>query len=324
MGHRIPNLAVMIIVASQIGCGKKSSDSSGSSATAASTITLQIASTTLTAGATTVIYVTGGSGSYTNAYASEGTIHAQSANTYAYTAPTSPASSIVSISISDSSGNIGSGAILISGTTATTTTASSCGGTFTATIGGVSATMYVVQGSGNYIGGYLYMASYYYPLIGTCTLSSGTGSLSFTNVANGASYSGTVSLSGTQLSISGTMTSGGSSYAWTATSQTAAATFTTPAYSCQGNYNATIGSNTGSITIVQDGSGNVAGYLYLLGYIYALSGTCNANGGAVSITNHTTGSRYTGTATYSGSKVNMSGSFITSPGATYSWSASQQ
>lgn len=325
--------AMMIFLAATLGCSKDSSNSSAS--TAASTLTLALSSSTVAPGGSATVTVSGGSGSYTTASASEGILNLTSPNTYTFTAPSSATNPTVTLTISDSLGATGSANIYVSSdsggvtgvgsNSSSTSSSTSCEGTYDANIAGVSATLYVVQGSSNYIGGLIYMFNFYYPIIGTCSLSNGSGSISFTNVVDSSPYSGTITLSGSQLSISGTMTSsGGTGYSWTASSQTAAATFTSPIYSCQGNYNATIGSNSGQITIVQDGNGNVAGYLYLQGYVYALVGTCSANGGSVSMVNYTTGSTYTGTATYSSSKVNMSGTFTTTGGVAYSWSASQQ
>lgn len=323
MKLRLHAFAIMTVAAAAlIGCDKNSGASSSSGAAATSIVTLQTATSTLAPGASTTVTVTGGSGTYTSAYASQGTIYQQSNNIYVYTAPSSPTASTTTFTIYDSAGAVGTGYILISGGGSNTTSASSCGGSYSATIGGISATLFVVQGSGGYIGGYLYMSNYYYPVIGSCSFTGGSGSISFTNIVDSATYSGSVALSGTQLAISGTMTSsGGSTFSWNATSQTPAATFTEPTYSCQGNYDATVATNTGTITLVQDGGGNVAGYLYLQGYVYALTGTCNANGGSVSLTNRTTGSLYTGTTVYNGSTVNMSGSFTTTSGSTYTWSA---
>ena len=76
------------------------------------------------------------------------------------------------------------------------------------------------------------------------------------------------------------------------------------------------------MTLVSNGSGNLAGYLYLQGYYYALVGTCGAS--TISLSNLTTGSPYVGTWSSNGSDIYMSGTFTVTSGATYNWSASSR
>jgi hypothetical protein len=182
-----------------------------------------------------------------------------------------------------------------------------------------------VEDVSGYVGGYLYLGGYYYPMSGSCSISGTTGSISLTNWDFGTTYTGTITVSGSSASISGTLTdSGGTSYSWSGilTGLFSASTIT---QTCEGTYTATINGNSGTIYLFADSGGNVIGDLNLVGYNYVLAGTCVVNGtsGSVTLSNMTTGSSYSGTVAV-GSSISMSGSFALSSGSGYSWSATSQ
>jgi len=185
-------------------------------------------------------------------------------------------------------------------------------------IAGTSGTMALVQDSSGYVGGYLYVSGYYYPVSGSC---SGT-SITLTNWDYGTTYTGTVS-SG---SMSGTMTvSGGTTYSWSATLSSYLSSHTIT-QTCEGTYTATINGRSATLYLFADSYGNVAGDIYLSGYNYSVIGTCIVNGstsGSIALTNMTTNSTYTGTVTV-GTSISMSGTFALYGGSTYSWSAVSQ
>jgi hypothetical protein len=281
-------------------------------------------SASISAGQSTTITVSGGSGTYTSAYASEGSIYQSSNNVFTYTAAASPTTSSVTITVYDSAGQVGYGYVGISGTTTSTSSTYSCGGTYTADISGISATLTLVHGSGDYVAGYFYMYNYYYPVVGSCVFNGSSGTINVSDLINGYTYSGTVGLSGSQVAMSGSIVAAGYTYSWTATSQSSVASISVPSTTCQGTYSATIAGNAGTIALVQNGSNNVAGYMLLQGYYYALQGTCTP-GGSISFTNLTSQSTYSGTSTLSGTATSsMSGTFYATNGSTYSWSATRQ
>lgn len=274
-------------------------------------------------------YPTGGTSPYTFSVYSGGGSLSQTSGTYSiYYAPSSAGTSI--IRVVDAAGNVIYYTITISTSSTTTTTttttssSSSCEGAYSVSLNGTSGTMYLVQDSTGYLGGYMYLSGYYYFMSGTCSLSSSTGSISLYNWQFGSQYSGTITVSGSSASISGSMTSNSTSYSWSA-SRSSLFGASTITQSCEGTYSATIGSNTGTIYLFGDSGGNVIGELYMLGYHYVLAGTCIVNGttGTISMTNLTVNSSYTGTVTV-GSSISMSGTFTTSAGSSYSWSGVSQ
>jgi hypothetical protein len=265
-----------------------------------------------------MISVSGGSGTYVSATASQGAMANLGNGQFTYTAPTSAISAVVTITITDSNGLVGYTYLTLSGVTSTGTSATgmSCEGTYDTNISGIAATLYLVSDAASSVSGFINMLGYYYPVIGSCTVG---GALSLQNLPLSQTYSGAASLASTgQVSLGGYLyTSGGSTYTWAALSRSAAVTVTTPASSCEGTYTATIASNSGTLTLVEDGNGSLAGSLYLSGYYYAIIGSCSGLGGSITMTNLTTGSSYSGTINAIGM---MNGTFTTGS-ATYSWSA---
>lgn len=94
-----------------------------------------------------------------------------------------------------------------------------CEGTYSATIGANSGTIYLFADSGGVVIGDLYLQGYQYVLAGTCVVTGSTGTVQLTNLTSGSSYSGTVTI-GSSISMSGTFTtSAGSAYSWSSVSQ---------------------------------------------------------------------------------------------------------
>ena len=299
-----------------------SSDAPAPVAAAAVTNTLlvTVSSPTVNLGGTVTVSVSGGSGTYTSAMASQGTIVQSLPGLYTFTAPVSTTSTSFDITITDSTGAMGSAIVTLpSGTT--TGTAASCGGTYTLTINtNLSATMTLVEDASGNVAGNIKMVGYYYPVVGTCTTNGTAGTLTLQELVNGNTYTASVTALGGQNTLAGTLvTAGGANYPWTASSQSTSTITTTPATNCEGSFNATLGVNTATMTLVEDGTGNIAGYLLLQGYYYALGGTCT--GAAISFSNFTTGSQYTGTVSGTGAAVSMAGTYIIPGGTPYNWTA---
>lgn len=320
----------LMAAAAQVACGHKSSTAADASQApvVASSLSVYAASSIVALGATTTITVSGGSGTYVTAVATLGSLVATGATTFTYTAPASATTAYETVTITDSNGLSGSTYLTISGATGTTTGTSgttSCSGTYTVSLGGVPATMVLVGGSGNYVAGYLDMWNYKFSLYGSCTITGTSGTITVTEGQRNSTFNGTVSLSGSTISMTGTASnslSGGGTANWTATSTTSAVTVAAPtSNSCQGTYNATIGPNTGQILLTQDGNGKIGGVMVIQGYYYALYGTCS--GTSINFTNVTSGSTYTGTATFTTSGATLSGSYVISGGTTYNWSATR-
>lgn len=326
---RVLILLLTALLALTNNCSKSSEsgdsgDSTSSTTSSANSITLVVSNYSLSLSESTTITVSGGTGSYVSATATQGSIYASSSNSYVYTSPPSISDSSVTVTITDSDGNTGVAYLSISGSSSdSTSTITSCAGTYTASMNGISAKVYIVSDADENIAGYIYMTNYYYPISGYCSVSS--GSISFRELSIGNYYTGSISTnSSSQLTISGNIQTSSSNYSWSATSSTTVTTTTNQSYSCEGQYSATIAGNSGTLLLVSDGSYNVAGYLYLQGYYYAFKGTCDTSSGSVSMSNLTTSSTYTGSAYESGSTKYLSGSFQLSSGTTYSWSANSQ
>lgn len=98
-----------------------------------------------------------------------------------------------------------------------------CESNLTATLDGTSATMALVGDEAGDISGYIYVESYYFPVLGSCI----NGTITFNNLDTGSTYSGTYSTSGTStsgttLTMSGSYTDNGTSYSWSASGTAAA------------------------------------------------------------------------------------------------------
>lgn len=105
----------------------------------------------------------------------------------------------------------------------TATTSQSCEGTYNFTITGGSSpengTMKMVEDNyGNFIG-YLALSGYDYTLAGTCIVTNGVGTISFSDVTTGTTYTGTVSSNGTTLSMAGSLVSTAGNATWNASQQ---------------------------------------------------------------------------------------------------------
>lgn len=330
MKKQVAYIIIGFMAASQMACGHKSSSAADASTApvVASSLSVYAASSIVALGATTTITVSGGSGTYVTATATLGTLVASSASTFTYTAPASATSANETVTITDSNGLSGSTYLTISGATGgggtTTVGTTSCSGTYTVSLGGVAATMTLVGGSGGYVAGYLDMWNYKYALYGSCSITGSSGTITVTEPAMNSTFNGTVTLSGSTISMFGTASNvqnSGSPANWTATATTAAVTVAAPtSNSCQGTYNATIGPNSGQILLVQDGNNKIAGLMTIQGFYYSLSGTCS--GTSVSFTNVTTGSTYSGTATFTSTGATLSGTYNVNS-TTYNWSATR-
>lgn len=314
-----------------VACSATSNGTSDNSAAGVSTITVVAIPSTVAPGATSQITFSGGSGSYQNAYASQGTLTPQTATTWLYTAPTAPTGSTVTIQVSDTLGAGGMGGIFISGSTTGTTTTpaltSSCAGSYSLNVGGIGATLGVIQNVAGQISGYLYFPAnsvntqpYTFPIIGTCA----AGAISFQNVSLGQTYSGNFSNSGTSISVSGSVNTTAGTVGWSGTSTSVSPAPVAETQACGGQYQANIAGTMGTLILVHNGGGGVAGYLSLAygstTNIYSITGTCGAT---LNLKNNTNGSTYTGSATFNGASVLMSGSFVTAGGQTYAWSAAK-
>lgn len=103
-------------------------------------------------------------------------------------------------------------------------------------------------------------------------------------------------------------------------------TTTSGAVSCEGSYAISAGNISGSMSIVEDSSGHIGGVLYWnsLGYWFPIEGTCTVSGSSGSISFSEIGLNptisYTGTVSYNGSQVSLSGTTSTNT----AWSASPQ
>jgi hypothetical protein len=329
MTKQIAYIIIGLVAASQVACGHKSSTAADTSTApvTSSSLSVYAASSIVALGATTIITVSGGSGTYVTATATLGTLVSTGATTFTYTAPSTATSSNETVTITDSNGLSGSTYLTISGATGgggSTVGTTSCSGTYTVSVGGQAATMTLVGGTGGYVAGYLDMWNYKYALYGSCSITGTSGTITVTEPAMNSTYNGKITLSGSTISMSGTASNAGNSGSpanWTATATTAAVTAAAPtSNSCQGTYNATIGPNSGQILLVQDGNNKIAGLMTIQGYYYSLSGTCS--GTTVNFTNVTTGSTYTGTATFTATGATLSGTYNVS-GTSYNWSATR-
>ncbi len=317
---------LLVFAAALTACSKSKTSTSAPTTAAASVsaISVMTSSTYLEFGASAIITVSGGSGIYNNAVASEGTLVNSGTGTYLFTAPASSTLGYVTITISDSLGASGYTSITLPRSTPTpTTTPLSCTGTYTADIAGNPARLSLVQDQSGRAEGYLYMMNYYYPVSGTCALTSAGGTINFTNLVNSVAYTATATLSGNLLALTGTLNAAGATYAWNAFSQSAPSALINPSVNCGGLYNATIAGATGAtLALVQDSSGALGGHLQLQGYLYVITGMCN--GTTLTLTNLTTGSQYTGTIWTSGAARLLSGTFTVPDGTRYDWSAVSQ
>lgn len=295
------------------------------SSTGGGTLAPTATPSSLSLGGTSLLAVTGGTAPYMWTITSgTGTLSATTGATVGFTASSSISGSVV-VRVSDGSGLSGSVTISVG---SATTSGMSCGGTYDINVSGLVGTLYIVHSTSGNVGGYVsfvsYPYTYYYPVIGTCTATSGgTGTLNMTQLIDAThqpQFTATVTGSlGGQLSLTGTVLADGATYSWTGTSQGASSMLSAPALSCQGNYNATIAGNPGQMTFVQDGLGAMGGYLLLQGGYYAFTGSCTGTG--VTLVNKVNASQYTGTVTPNGSSVSMQGNFITSQGQSNTWSA---
>ena len=321
-------LTLTTLTTALVACAKTSSGTSAASAS--SVLTLAPMSSSVAPGGTTTVLVTGGTGVYVNAGAVQGRLTQASVNSYLYTAPTSlTLGSTDTLTVSDSSGTVGTVVILLNGAAQSSTatgaapfTNTSCQGMYTLNINGVSAAVSVYQNVSNQISGYMLINNYYYPINGSCSVVPGqtSGTLSFVNLIMNQTYSAAVTSSGGRLVLTGNVQTSAATYNFTGTSNGITAAPVAETLACDGTYSAMIGQNAGQLRLINNGTGQVGGYLVLQGYFYAFTGTCAQ---AVSLQNLTNGSNYTGNATFNGPSVAINGSFTTRDGAVLAWSANK-
>lgn len=306
-----------------------SSTEESTSSTSSSTdpISLSLSSSTVDLDGYVTIYVSGGTGSYSSASASEGTIYQSTTDTYYYVAPSSVTSSTITISVTDSDGNVGYGYITInssssSSSSSTTSGTISCSGTYDAVVGKNAATLVLVDDEDGNAAGYLLMSGVYYPLSGTCSIANGAGTLSMTELNLKMKLNATITADTSAIQMTGKLKAGNLSYSLTASSQDTPVEVVSPTDSCAGTYSAKFAGTSGKLILVQNGYNQVAGYIKLLGYNYPVAGECDLSSGTIELTNMSTDATYTGSISTDGSTYTISGTF-TQLNKSRSWSASK-
>lgn len=305
-------LAVLLMTAN-IGCSKDSGsgDSGASAAAVTNTISMSGVPTTVAPGGTVYLTPTGGSGTYTFNLVNSigGTLSQPTGASSIYTAPTTGGQT-QQISIVDSAGQSVFFPITITGTsTGGTISVSPLNGTvvpggalpFTVSGGTAPYNYSVISG-----GGYFSANTYYAPTTAqTVTVRIGDSA--------GASVQ-------TNISVTGSGTGTG----------------TVP--NCGGTYSLTVSGVTGTLSIVEDTSGSIAGLITLPTYDQygnylgpqsaGITGSCSYTGaqGVMNFTNSFSHSVYSGTIYMNANtnKLAIFGNFVTTDRSSYSWSATQQ
>lgn len=150
------------------------------------------------------------------------------------------------------------------------------------------------------------------PSAGTLSTTSGTATV-FTGSGSGASTTVIVTDAKGVMSYipviftTGTTTGGG----------------TTTVGTCAGNYNISVNGSIGTMSILMDSTGRLAGNITLNGGVAAIAGTCSSTG-TITFLNQYSGSQYSGSFGVQGTQMMMTGSFLTITGGTYPWSAVAQ
>jgi hypothetical protein len=176
---------------------------------------------------------------------------------------------------------------------------------------GATTTISVSGGSGTYV-------------TATATLgtlvATGASTFTYTAPSSASTYYETITitdsngLSGsTQLTLSGA--SGGG-------------TSTTGTTSCSGTYSVNLGGVAASMVLVGGANGYVAGYLDMWSYKYPVYGSCSISGasGTITLTEPSVSSTFSGSVSFNGSTITMSGSASnqTGSGGAAAWTATSQ
>jgi plastocyanin len=271
---------------SNVACTKSSSsdDDSGGGTTAASVLSL--ADSTVTAGSTTNLVPTGGTPPYQFTLQSTigGTVTGYT--TYA-TLVAGSIAGMVGVTVTDSAG-----ASALATITVTASSGSLVVSPLSTTVAPGGTVSYSVSGG-----------------TGVYTITATAGSFSG-NVFTAPSTAQTVTIT---ISDNGGHTVQATVYVQGSAASTA---------SCGGTFALNLAGYPGTLYIVQDSTGHIAGYLSLTGYGYAaaISGSCSA--GNISFTDLYSSSPYSGTyfVNPNTNKTVMTGTFSDSSG-TYSWFA---
>lgn len=314
-------------------CGSNSStppsSSSAASSTSTNVISLSPSPASVAVSESLTLIPSGGTPPYTFTVTNAvGGVSPSSGYSTTYTAPASTGGA--TLTITDSANNTGSFLISVvaasttTTTTTTTTSSAACGGTWS--IAGIGQAGIVSDDSGN-ISGFINYNDWNYPIWGTCSISNGTGTISFTDELTGVAYTGALSTgSGGLLQVTaGTYTN--SSGNWTATqSEPNATPGGAGAQVCEGSYTVSLSLSSGStetatLQLIGDEAGNVAGFLNVTtlngsaepAYDFPVLGTCS--GGAIDLDNLDTGTIYTGTYSVSGTAITLSSGVMTSSGS---------
>lgn len=285
----------VLTIAANVACSNNGGSSNGGAASASAAISITPNPAIVAAGQTLLITPSGGTSPYSYSLLSNigGTL-AQSNGTFTILTAGS-SSGTVQLTVVDSAGATGVFLISVSGTSSGSMVISPMaitvapGGTvnFTAS-GGVGTYSYLVLTSG---GG---------SFNGSVFTAPSTQMVSTVQVSDSAGH-----MVQTTVNVSGS---------------------TTTASGCAGNYSLNLAGYPGTLTILQDNAGNIAGSLTITGYgsPAAISGTCN--GGVITFTDLWSSSAYSGSYFQNASNLNqtvMSGTF-NDPNGTFSWFAISQ
>lgn len=292
------SFAAAAVLAANIGCsGSSASDGSTTSASTSSVLTVTPASPTIAPGGSVTFSVTGGTSPYYFALISAGEGYFSS-NTYVAPSTITGTSLQVSAEVQDNAGNVTPIVITVS-TSATSTLA-------------ISPTNPTVVPSGQID----FSATGGTPPYVFSVLTSGGGSFS------GAIFTAPATVMDSVVEVTDSL--GNTSITTVTVSNSSTSTA-----SCEGTYNMNVEGGTATLSVIEDSSGTIAGNITNSSEVMSISGTCtiNASGGSITFTDLTTNSKYTGTLYVnlgSGTNLLIYGTYTTSGGSTYNWSAAQQ
>lgn len=189
----------------------------GGSGSGGGILTLNPLNPTIAISGTQMFSVSGGSGSYTWTLSGGGSLSSTTGMSVTYLAPSYATTATITVTDITNSTITSTTTIMVSASGGIT---ANCNGTWNANVGGVSATMSLVENSSGQIGGSLSFpgvsGSTVYALSGSCT----TSTINFTLVGDGSVFTGTFyyQVGGTSTMIYGSYNgSAGGTYNWSAT-----------------------------------------------------------------------------------------------------------